>query len=211
MSSKSKTTITLAPNGPCLVRGLQDFSNQHGQITTTETIALCRCGASSNKPYCDGTHAKIGFSSDKLDEHTDDKRQTYNGAHITIHDNRSICAHAGNCTDGLPEVFRMKQEPWINADAATVDEIISVIQKCPSGALSYSIDGVERKEADGESAIFIAANGPYVVTGGADLLDISAGEGAAKQQMTLCRCGASKNKPFCDGSHWSINFTDDKN
>src|SRR6267154_2608959 len=65
------------------------------------------------------------------------------GKRITILDNRSICAHAGFCTDGLKSVFRMREEPWIDADGAAVEEIVATIRKCPSGALSYAIDGVE--------------------------------------------------------------------
>ena len=61
------------------------------------------------------------------------------------------------------------------------------------------------------AAIHIAENGPYVVNGEVDLIDIEWAEGAARQQFTLCRCGASKNKPFCDGSHWDSGFKDDKN
>jgi CDGSH-type Zn-finger protein len=174
-------------------------------------MALCRCGESANKPYCDGTHSKIGFSSAKLEERTEDKRESYSGSKITIHDNRGVCAHAGVCTDKLAAVFRMKQEPWIDPDAASVDEIIAVIEECPSGALSYSIEAGGHRENDDEASIMIAENGPYVVTGAVELVDTTWGEGVSKSEYTLCRCGASKNKPFCDGSHWDINFTDDKN
>lgn len=211
MSTEHKTSITFAIDGPCLVKQLKRLSNQHGPITTTETIALCRCGASSSKPFCDGSHAKTGFSSAKQGDRLADKRESYQGKKITIHDNRCICAHAGICTDKLSAVFRMKQEPWIDPDAASVEAIISVIDNCPSGALSYSIDTKERAEKNSRAAIFIAPNGPYVVSGEVSMEETGAGEGAAKQQFTLCRCGASKNKPFCDGSHWSSEFTDDTN
>lgn len=135
----------------------------------------------------------------------------YAGAKITIYDNRSLCAHAGACTDGLPGVFRMKQEPWIDPDAATVEAIIETIKRCPSGALGYTIDGEPVPAHPQPTGIFIAPDGPYVVTGEVDLIDTQFGDGANPQQYTLCRCGASKNKPFCDGSHWSIEFRDDKN
>jgi len=211
MSKDKKPNINLVPNGPYIVKDLVNFTSQKGPIKTEETIALCRCGKSSNKPYCDGTHAKIGFSTENTEKHLVNKCDDYAGQKITIHDNRSICAHAGVCTDNLASVFRMKQEPWIDPDAASVDEIIAVIQKCPSGALSYSIENTEKPEQNQEPSIFIAPNGPYVVSGCPDLLNANWREGASKQQYTLCRCGASKNKPYCDGSHWSIEFLDDDN
>jgi CDGSH-type Zn-finger protein len=211
MSSAEKPTITPAPDGPYLVKNLKTFANRKGPIETKPTTALCRCGGSANKPFCDGTHAKIGFSSAKLEGRVEDKRDDYVGEKITIHDNRGICAHAGRCTDGLAAVFRMKEEPWIHPDAASRDEIIATIRSCPSGALSYSVDNVEHRDRDGEPAIFVAPNGPYVVSGGPELLDTTLGEGASKEHFTMCRCGGSKNKPFCDGTHWHNKFTDDKN
>jgi len=211
MSSEKKSSITPTPDGPYLVKDLNNFANQKGPIEAKETMALCRCGGSANKPFCDGTHAKIGFSSAKLEGRVEDKRENYEGEQITIHDNRGICAHAGRCTDGLPSVFRLKEEPWIHPNSASSDEIIETVGKCPSGALSYSVDGIEHRDHKGEPTIFVAPNGPYVVSGGPDLLDTSRGEGASKEHFTMCRCGGSKNKPFCDGTHWHINFTDDKN
>ena len=211
MNSDKKPGITPTPNGPYLVKDLKNVANQKGPIETKEMMALCRCGGSANKPFCDGTHAKIGFSSAKLEGRVEDKRENYQGKKITIHDNRGICAHAGRCTDGLPSVFRLKEEPWIDPDATSADEIIATIQKCPSGALSYSVDDVEHRDRDGEPTIFVAPNGPYVLSGGPDLLDNTRLEGTSKEHFTMCRCGGSKNKPFCDGTHWHIKFEDDKN
>ena len=211
MSSAKKPSITPIPDGPYLVSGLKNFANQNGQIETKATMALCRCGGSANKPFCDGTHAKIGFSSYNIEGGIEDKWDDYQGMKITIHDNRSICAHAGRCTDGLAEVFRLKEEPWIHPDAASANEVIATIQECPSGALSYSVDDVEHRDRNGEPTVFVAPNGPYVVTGGPELPNTIQVEGASTEHFTICRCGGSKNKPFCDGTHWSNNFTDDKN
>jgi CDGSH-type Zn-finger protein/ferredoxin len=207
MSESNKPSITSVPDGPYIVKGLNRLINQAGPVNTEETIALCRCGKSSNKPFCDGTHAKVGFTSSNDTPNLQNKQDSYTGKKITIHDNRRICAHAGYCTDNLPNVFRMKQEPWIDADAASIEDIIATIQKCPSGALSYSIDN-NNYTPDNEPSIFIAPNGPYVVSGCPDLEETVWAEGALKNKFTLCRCGASKNKPFCDGSHWSVNFRD---
>ncbi len=211
MNNDYKPTITPAENGPYLVKYLKNFANRKGPVNTKETIALCRCGGSKNKPFCDGTHAKNGFSSAKLDERVKDQRDNYVGQKITIHDNRGICAHAGRCTDGLAAVFHLREEPWIYPDSANVSEIIETIKKCPSGALSYTVDGTEQRDNDGEPSIFIAPNGPYVVSGSPSLENTESAEGVSKEHFTMCRCGGSKNKPFCDGSHWYNEFTDDKN
>jgi CDGSH-type Zn-finger protein len=209
--SASKPTINPLPDGPYLVEGLETLRNRAGQVETQPKIALCRCGKSSNKPFCDGTHAKIGFSSEKLNDRATDKRDDYAGPDVTIHDNRGICAHAGKCTEGLPAVFRYGQEPWIDPSGASQAEISKVIKTCPSGALSLTISGVEPQANEaGEITVFIAPGGPYVVSGAAELLDSEFGEGAPTEHFTLCRCGGSKNKPFCDGTHWNVEFDEDK-
>ena len=114
MSSDEGSSIKPTPDGPYLVKNLQRLSNRKGSIEVRATMALCRCGQSANKPFCDGTHAKIGFSSAKLEGRVPDEREEYAAEKITIHDNRGTCAHAGHCTDGLPSVFRLKPEPWID-------------------------------------------------------------------------------------------------
>lgn len=211
MSSDNKPTVTPMSDGPYAVKNLKHFANQNRQIETREKMALCRCGGSKNKPFCDGEHLNNGFTSKKHDDHVKDKRESYKGKRITIHDNRSICAHAGYCTDELSSVFRFKEEQGIHPDSANVDEIIATIEKCPSGALNYSIDDNEHIVQKGELNIFIAPNGPYVISGECELADTNWCEGALHNKFTLCRCGGSKNKPFCDGAHWYINFSDDKN
>ena len=213
MSTEETSTpsITLKPNGPLIAKNVKTLRNKNGPVETKPTMALCRCGQSGNKPFCDGTHAKVGFSSENSEREIVDKRDNYQGQKITVHDNRSICAHAGYCTDRLSSVFRMKQKPWIDADAASVEDIIAVIEACPSGALSYSVEGVERSERTGSAAIVVSQNGPYYVKGDIDLVDATYGQGASNTTFALCRCGGSRNKPFCDGSHWYNDFKDDRN
>lgn len=208
----SRPTAECSPNGPYIVRNLQNLRNSKGEtIPTRPVIALCRCGGSAKKPFCDGTHARIGFSGQKVTDGSRDKRQDYIGKGITIHDNRSICSHAGFCTDRLASVFRLKTKPWIDPDGAPIEEIIEAVKRCPSGALSYSINSVEHRDQGREPMITVSKDGPYLVTGGIRLEGESRAEGASEEHYTLCRCGASKNKPFCDGTHWSVKFKDDKN
>jgi CDGSH-type Zn-finger protein len=214
-TDQQKPKIACLPNGPYyLLNDLQpavvpSLRRANGEpCATVRGVALCRCGGSKNKPFCDGTHGTIGFSDKKVADGSQDRRVNYVGKRITIHDNRGICAHAGFCTDGLKAVFRMRQEPWIDPDGASVEEIIETIRQCPSGALSYSIDNVEHRDQDREPMVTVTNDGPYAVTGGIELMGVAPGEGASTEHYTLCRCGASRNKPFCDGSHWQVGFHD---
>lgn len=208
----TKPTIECRPDGPFVVKGLERLANSKGDsLPVKPVMALCRCGGSANKPFCDGTHAKNGFSGTRLDGGPQDKRRDYAGKGITIHDNRALCAHAGRCTEGLAAVFNSERQPWIDPDGAAVADIIETVRRCPSGALSYSIDGVEHRDQERAAAITVTKDGPYAVTGGAELAGVAMGDGASMEHFTLCRCGASKNKPFCDGSHWDVEFKDAKN
>jgi hypothetical protein len=108
-------------------------------------------------------------------------------------------------------VFRLNTEPWIDPDAAEAEAIIETVKKCPSGALSYSIDGVEHRDQDREPAITVTKDGPYAAIGGIELMGQDRCEGASTEHYTLCRCGGSKNKPFCSGRHWDIGFKDEEN
>ncbi len=117
--------------------------------------------------------ANNGVSGKNLSDSNNDKRTTYSGKKIAIHDNRAICAHAGACTDGLSSVWRMGAEPWINPDGADVDAIIEAVRRYPSGALSYSIESVEHRDVERDPAIYVCKDGPYQVTGGIDLKDVS--------------------------------------
>jgi CDGSH-type Zn-finger protein len=212
----AKPRIAFASNGPLyLIYGEAPHTVPYlhrgdgSECTTVDKVALCRCGGSKGKPFCDGTHSRNGFSDKKLADGSKDKRRTYAGKSIAIHDNRGICAHNGYCTDHVAAVFREEGKPWIDPDGADAAAIIDVANHCPSGALSYSIDGVEHRDRDAPPAITATRNGPYEVSGGIELVGVAFGDGASKEHYTLCRCGASKNKPFCDGSHWDINFTAD--
>jgi len=211
----SKPKIACSPNGPyALLNDMQttpvpNLRRASGEAcATVRAVALCRCGASKNRPFCDGTHSTIGFSSRNAADPGKDKRKSYAGKRITILDNRSLCSHAAFCTDELKSVFRQHDEPWIDPDGAEVKEIIATIRKCPSGALSYAIDGVEAEALERPPMVTVTDNGPYAVAGGIELMGVKFGEGASTEHYTLCRCGASKNKPFCDGSHWDAEFRD---
>ena len=180
-------------------------------MSTVRGVSLCRCGQSKNKPFCDGTHSAVGFTGENPDpSEVPDKRRDYVGKLITIHDNRRVCSHSAEGIRNLESVFNVRARPWINPDGADVDEIARVVKKCPSGALSYSIDGIEYKDqSDSEPKVFVGRNGPYHVCGGIELMGVNNwADGVSREHYTLCRCGASRNKPFCDGNHLRIKFQD---
>jgi glutamate synthase domain-containing protein 2/CDGSH-type Zn-finger protein len=209
MSTK-EPTIEPSGNGPYLVKDLDNLTGPDGNpIDTKPKMALCRCGKTANRPFCDGTHVAENFSDAKLEGRVEDRRHNYKGRKITIHDNRGVCSHAGFCTDKLASVFRMRTEPWIDPDGADAEKIIEVVEMCPSGALSYTIDDVEHRDLEREPSVKISPNGPYLVEGGVELAGVDSPEGASSEHRTLCRCGESKNKPFCDGAHWYVGFRDD--
>ena len=223
-----KPKIRPLPNGPYYLindiepKVVENLKNSKGELLSTIVgIALCRCGKSNNKPFCDGTHSIIGFSTKNVNLNENDtnkltiknKRRDYVGKEITIHDNRRICSHAKECVNNLPSVFKLGSKPWIDSDGSKVQDIINTVRKCPSGALSYSIGDIEYRDPkeQRDPIVTVLKNGPYYITGGIDLIgeNIEFGEGASKEHYTLCRCGASENKPFCDGTHGIINFKDE--
>lgn len=208
-----KPVIEIETDGPYVVKGLSRLEKPSGEALPVEPVmALCRCGGSANKPFCDGTHAVNDFSGRNEADPAKDRREDYAGKAVTIHDNRSLCAHAAHCTERLAAVYRQKQEPWIDPDGAEAQAVVESVHACPSGALSYSMGGVEHRDQERAPAIRLGRDGPYQVTGGVELRgELRWGEGASREHYTLCRCGASRNKPFCDGSHWGKPFRDEKN
>lgn len=215
----SRPKILPLPNGPYYLindmepKIVENLQNSKGEpLSSIAGVALCRCGESKNKPFCDGTHSVIGFSSENSADVKKDRRISYFGKKITVHDNRMICSHAAHCVENLPTVFKLKTKPWINTDGDEMQSVIDTVRKCPSGALSYSIDNVEYRDQERKPMLTVSKNGPYLITGGIELIgDTHFAEGSSKEHYTLCRCGASANKPFCDGGHRGINFKDDKN
>jgi len=209
--------IQAAPNGPYLVTNAGSFRDYLGlPIRITPQMALCRCGDSASKPFCDGSHARVGFSGAKDAKRVPDRRDTYIGQQVTILDNRGICAHSGFCTDRLASAFHVDGEPFVTPSGGRMDEIIRAVRACPSGALSMALDGEEiRDHVDlaRSPGIEVSEDGPYRVTGAIPLVDAEGipeprVAGASTEHYSLCRCGHSQNKPFCSGMHWYVEFHD---
>ncbi|GHP00569.1 hypothetical protein KSF_106160 [Reticulibacter mediterranei] len=210
-------SIQSSLNGPYLVTNAQTLLNWLGErLPTRPQMALCRCGGSATKPFCDGTHARIGFTAHKDPKRVPDQRDTYVGTAITVLDNRGICAHSGFCTDRLNTVFHVGEEPFATPNGARMDEVIRAVRACPSGALSYALGGIEIRDGVDQArppSIEVSKDGPYRVTGRIALKDWRGNEelrntGVSWEHYSLCRCGHSQNKPFCSGMHWSVNFHD---
>jgi CDGSH-type Zn-finger protein len=209
-SDERKPRLTPLKDGPYRVEGLEKLTGSGQQpIPVKGTLLLCRCGGSKTKPFCDGSHKAIGFSSQSQAERLPDRRRDYAGRDLIIHDNRCICSHAEHCMIHSPGVFRRDKKPWIDPDGEEPRKVISTIEMCPSGALSYSVDGREYRDREAEAEIQVDRNGPYLVRGGVELVGHDLGAGASLEHYTLCRCGHSRNMPRCDGSHWGAGFEDD--
>lgn len=147
-----------------------------------------------------------------MSEHKDITKHYTNGE-ITITWKPNQCIHSKLCWTGLAEVFNPRERPWIKMDAATTASIMEQVDKCPSGALSYfrNEDKVENKapQVDVDTIVEVAANGPLLVYGNITIKNKN-GEEVKKNKVTaLCRCGASGNKPYCDGTHVKIGFKDE--
>jgi CDGSH-type Zn-finger protein len=210
IEKKARPEIKPSQHGPLLVTNIDSLtSSKGGALPTSPQMALCRCGGSKHKPFCDGTHARIGFTSDRDPAHTPDGVVDYPGAEITVHFNRLQCSTAEECVRGLAKVFQHGRKPWIEPDHARAEQVVEVIHRCPSGALRYTHKGAPGPNHAHPPGIRVRKDGPYEVKGGVPLRAPFSMEGASQQIYTLCRCGASRNKPFCDGSHGRIKFTDE--
>ncbi len=212
-NDNEKCSVKFTKKQPYIVRNLNNLKNSKGEkLETKPTMALCYCGKSTNKPYCDGSHTKISEDEQNFDYQKNPRIKEYKGTDITIHYDPDVCCYITACVTNLPEVFNLEKRPWINPDGASVEKIIETIDKCQSGALSYTIgDRCSQNDFDREPEIRVSKDGPLEVDGCIFISDFEVIKPACKSHYVLCRCGGSKNKPFCDASHKKINFKDDKN
>jgi CDGSH-type Zn-finger protein len=216
-----RPSITALANGPYLVEGRlplyrrRAVNSEHGEPLTWETTAalgsrdryvLCRCGQSSSKPLCDGTHAKVGFiAADSSSGLYADRAKTLGGTGITVRDDRSVCVHAGFCGSRVTNVWK---EVAKTAESTVRAQIIAMVERCPSGALTYSMDSSGDVEPLMPAAAAVVDDGPLWVTGRVNITTADGQSIEARNRVTLCRCGGSKNKPLCDGTHKEIAFRD---
>jgi CDGSH-type Zn-finger protein len=176
---------------------------QHG-----DEYHICRCGHSSHKPFCDGTHVKVGFEG----EETADKRpymekaDIIKGGTVELYDESDLCAGARFC-DRFGGVWNLAQ--MSSSEHPEIEQMaIYEATNCPSGRLVIKKNGefLEKDfEGEGIGALhdtYYGIKGPYAVKGGIPVESADGDEYEVRNRITLCRCGMSSNLPFCDGSHF---------
>jgi uncharacterized Fe-S cluster protein YjdI/CDGSH-type Zn-finger protein len=132
----------------------------------------------------------------------------YRTDEIVVHWDSSRCIHTGICLRSLHQVFNLRQTPWVDVGAAGADEIATTIEKCPSGALTYTrLDG-PGETPPATTTVVPNPGGPLFVRGDVEVRDSDGELMGAGYRMTLCRCGHSQNQPFCDLTHRDVGFTD---
>lgn len=218
--------IVVSENGPYLVSGnvplvrLEIVVNEQGEsvawreverLDTAARYSLCRCGRSRSKPFCDGTHVSIGFDGTETAGHDSflEQAMDIDGPGVVLHDVRKLCAEARFCdhAGGLWNLVDVCDEPEKRELAEREAGL------CPSGRYvlrDAETDAPCEPQLEPSVALVedpeLGVSGPLFVRGGIAIIDAKGDAYEIRNRVTLCRCGASKNKPFCDGSHIAIEF-----
>ncbi len=128
----------------------------------------------------------------------------YTGPGIVVAFDAPRCIHARACVEGLPQVFDPAARPWIQPANAAAGQLAEVVARCPSGALHFLLASGETEEPQQPTTVVPLPDGPVSIRGD---LTITTPQGEQREvRATLCRCGASSNKPFCDGTHSKIGW-----
>jgi len=130
------------------------------------------------------------------------------GEEIDVRWDGRLCIHVGECGKAKGDLFVGGREPWCLPDAVTKAEVREVVERCPSGALTYRDRSGEPESPPTENRLMIASDGPYYLTGDIQIENAPDDMPGVRTRAAICRCGASKNKPFCDGSHEGAGFRD---
>lgn len=135
------------------------------------------------------------------------KTKNYTNGEATIVWEAEKCIHSAICVKGLPRVFQPKEKPWIKIEAATTADLIKQVKACPSGALSYYMNDESDKTAEVlETNVEVRENGPLLVYGTLKITHKDGSQETKNKTTAFCRCGASHNKPYCDGTHVKNDF-----
>ena len=210
--------ITVTVDGPYAVRGIPVHAGKIVRTPRGEAIEwdvdepyetgtlvlLCRCGRSKTKPFCDDSHLE-GFDGTEVADRgpSADRRESFPGGGLTLTDDEGLCSHAGYCRDHLSNAWeRMDtiEDPEVRAKEE------SIVFRCPSGRLVLLDEHGEAIEAAFAPSVVVEQNGPYVIRGGVRVESADGRVWETRNRMTLCRCGQSSNKPFCDATHDEIDW-----
>lgn len=136
-----------------------------------------------------------------------DVARAYRTEQIVVYWEPAFCIHTARCLQGLPQVFDVRRRPWVDVTAGTADDVAQVVERCPTGALSYArLDGGAEEQSPLQPEISPWPNGPLFVRGRTRVADASGSTIRESTRVALCRCGGSSNKPFCDGTHRENGF-----
>ncbi len=187
--------IFVIPDGPIRISGAGDVRFCGEAVEASGDIYLCRCGDSSRAPFCDGTHKRIGFSG-ACETEPGAEIRVWEGQTLRTFFNPDACMHVYYCKP-LKEL-RAAEEA---GDAEAAAEIMRVVDTCPSGALSYETKTELPRPAAGPTQAIDIIEGGEIRVRGAFAINEPLLERQDGERATLCRCGRSKSKPWCDGRH----------
>jgi CDGSH-type Zn-finger protein len=226
INDKSEARVVVSQDGPYIVTGNVPLSRQtivadangasvawqeSAGFPQTAKYALCRCGQSNKKPFCDGTHAKFGF-----DGHETASREPYleqakeiDGPKLLLTDQENLCAFARFC-DSNGSVW---VEVSSTDDAGVRATFLRQVGNCPSGRL-VAWDGSTERPVEHKLTTSIGlvedpkedCSGPIWLRGEITLVSADGSAYETRNRVTVCRCGQSANKPFCDGTHAKVKF-----
>ena len=166
-------------------------------LTKGEEYYFCACGRSANQPFCDGSHKSTGFDDTNPDIPVQEVK-SWQGKTIRTHFNPNVCMHAGHCR-GLGQLRKLETEL---GDLQVAEKIAHIVANCPSGALSYEmVDNSQPVVMASSAEVEVIQGGEIRIRSAVDSTDLKLHERQPENRLALCRCGMSKNKPFCDASH----------
>ncbi|MFE0463307.1 CDGSH iron-sulfur domain-containing protein [Kitasatospora sp. NPDC058965] len=172
-------------------------------------VRLCRCGRSASKPYCDDSHRRTGFDGTEAAEPAgpyDEHAVSLGGTGIEVRDYPRLCVGAGFCENHAANVWDMTAR---TADSVVREVAMGMVERCPSGRLTYRLAAdAPDNEPDLPVEVAAVADGPLWLTGRVPVRLTDGRELEVRNRVALCRCGASRNKPLCDGSHARVGFRD---
>ncbi len=140
---------------------------------------------------------------------SDDKIHKYDGEKVEVAWDGRLCIHVGECTRARDDLFVSGRQPWCEPDRGDADQVAEVVRRCPTGALTYRRkDGGAGEVAPAANVVTVANNGPLYLEGDLEIDGASDDMPGVRYRAALCRCGDSKNKPFCDNTHEKTEFRD---